>query len=216
MLAAVVAVDDGDGAAPVALAGQEPVAESVVDLPGAVTMVLQPGDSRGFGLGDTQAVQELRVDGRALTHVGLAVEVVRGANGAHDLATVSGGEVPIALVLAGDGHDRPGAVGHQYVVGQEDGDVLAGERVDHPTAGCHSPLVECTLGGLAFDVATSGHRCPESVYGGPLVVGGEFVDPWVFRGDHGERHAERGVGSGGVNRERLHISARGPVVVSNG
>ena len=103
----------------------------------------------------------------------------------------------------------------QYVVGQEDGDGLAGEGVDHSTTGYHSPLVECTLGGLAFDVAASGYRCPESVYGGALVVGGEFVDPWVFRGDHGERHAERGVGSGGVDRERLHIGTGGPVVVSN-
>ena len=93
---------------------------------------------------------------------------------------------------------------------------MAGERVDHPAAGYHSPLVECTLGGLAFDVAASGHRCPESVYGGALVVGGEFVDPWVFRGDHGERHAKRGVGSSRVDRERFHIGTGGPVVVSNG
>ena len=46
-----------------------------------------------------------------VAHVRLAVEVVGRLDGADDRQAVGLGEVPVALVLAGHGHDRPGAVG---------------------------------------------------------------------------------------------------------
>ena len=136
-----LAVHHGDGASPIALARQQPVAQPVVGLALADALFFQPVDGSGLGLVHQQTVQPIAVDGRPVAGVGLAVEVVGGLNGANDGQTVGNGEVPVALVLAGHGHDRPGAVGGEHIVGQEQRDRLAGEWVDHPGAGVHSPLV---------------------------------------------------------------------------
>ena len=42
----------------------------------------------------------------------------------------SRGELEVALVVRGHGHDRAGAVAHQHVVGDEDRDALVVRRVD--------------------------------------------------------------------------------------
>ena len=80
------------------------------------------------------------------------------------------GEVPVALILAGHGHDGPRPVGHEHVVGQEDWNGLAGERVHDPAAGSHAALVQRTLGGESVDLGAAGHRGPKGVDFGPLVV----------------------------------------------
>ena len=66
-----------------------------------------------------QAVEEVAVDGRAVADVGVAVEALGRLDRADDRQPERLGEVPVALVLAGHGHDRPGAVAHQHVVGDE-------------------------------------------------------------------------------------------------
>ena len=53
--AALFAVDDGDGFAPVALAAEEPIAELVVDRLLADAALLQPGGDPHDGLGRWQA-----------------------------------------------------------------------------------------------------------------------------------------------------------------
>ncbi len=40
------------------------------------------------------------------------------------------GELPVAGVVGGHGHDGAGAVGRQDVIGDEDGDLLVVDRVD--------------------------------------------------------------------------------------
>ena len=42
-------------------------------------------------------------------------------------------EREVAAVVRRDGHDRAGAVPHQHVVGDEDGDPFAADRVDART-----------------------------------------------------------------------------------
>ncbi len=77
-----------------------------------------------------EAVEPLAVDGRAVADVGLTVEVVGRLDGPDDVQVVGLGEVPVALVLTRDRHDRAGAVAHEHVVGQVQRDRLLGERVD--------------------------------------------------------------------------------------
>ncbi len=57
-----------------------------------------------------------------------------------DLEAVLAGELEVALVAARHGHDRPGAVAHQHVVGDPDRDVLAGDRVDGRTMPVGTPV----------------------------------------------------------------------------
>ena len=47
-----------------------------------------------------------------------------------DLAAEFLGKGPVAVVMGRDGHDRAGAVGHEDIVGDEDGDLLAVDGVD--------------------------------------------------------------------------------------
>ena len=56
-------------------------------------------------------------------------------HGADDRQVEDLGELPVALVLAGHRHDRAGAVADQHVVGDEDRDLLAVDRVDRERAG---------------------------------------------------------------------------------
>ena len=99
--------------------------------------------------------------------------------------------------MGGDGHDGSGAVGGEDVVGDEDGDLLAGDGVHAPDA------VQADAGLLlvelsALQVALGG--------GGALVVldlGGVFqqghplFDEVVLRGEDHVGGAEEGVGAGG-------------------
>ena len=77
------------------------------------------------------------------------------------------GELEVALVVTGHGHDRAGAVAHQHVVGDPDRDRLAVDRVDGVSAGEDAGLglgqvgaVEVALarGGLAVGVDTRSLR----------------------------------------------------------
>ena len=61
--AAVRAVHERDGRAPVALARDEPVAQAEVHLALAEPLALAPGDHRGDGPGRRQAVELARVAG---------------------------------------------------------------------------------------------------------------------------------------------------------
>ena len=51
------------------------------------------------------------------------------------------GKFPVALVLARNAHDGPGAVAHQHVVGHPDRGFLAGDRVPGPSSGIHAASV---------------------------------------------------------------------------
>ena len=54
---AVLVVDDGEGLAPVTLAGEEPIAQLVLHLFVARAVLFQPFNGRGNGLGLIQAVK---------------------------------------------------------------------------------------------------------------------------------------------------------------
>ena len=129
------AVDDGDRAPPVALPADQPVPQPVLHRALAEAPLHEPFGRPFLRRVDVEAVEETAVDLRAGPGPGLAREVVGGRDGADDRQVVGDGEVVVALVLGGDGHDRPGAVGRDHVVGDVDRHRLTGERVDAPAPG---------------------------------------------------------------------------------
>ena len=167
--AALVAIDHGDRLAPVALAAEHPVAQLEVDLILALAVAFQPLDHLFLGVGDGQAVEEAGVDQRAGGNVGEGSLVeVRRRSALDDLddgQTELLGELPVAGVVGGHGHDGAGAVGCQDVVGDKDGDFLAVDGVDALDAlDDNAGLFLVQLGALEVRLA-----------GGLLLIGGDGV-----------------------------------------
>ena len=217
--AALLALDHGDGFAPVALAAEHPVAQLVVDLILALAVAFQPLDHLFLGVGDGQAVEEAGVDQRAGGNVGEGSLVeVRRRSALDDLddgQTELLGELPVAGVVGGHGHDGAGAVGCQNVVGDKDGDLLAVDGVDALDAlDDNAGLFLVQLGALEVRLA-----------GGLLLIGGDGVgvpdkarvdplfDEGVLGADDHVGRAEQRVRAGGVDRQGV---ARGGVEVDLG
>ena len=115
-----LAVDDGDGHAPVALAADQPVAQLEVDLLARQATLAQPGhDGRERLAGRRQTVEPTGVDHDPVARVGLAERALRAVgrrDHLDDRQAVLGGELEVALVVPRYGHDGAGAVGHEHVV----------------------------------------------------------------------------------------------------
>ena len=163
----------------------------------------------GNGFLDGEAVEEVGVDhdaGIVLQSEG-ALGHVAALDHLHDGQAEGGGEVPVALVMAGHAHDDAGAVAHQHVVGNENGDVLAGDGMDgldalQPDAG----LVLVQL--AALEVGLPGGLLPVCLHSVPV---GQLVLPlgeigMLGRDDH-IGHAEQGVAPGGVNGQLIAVSS---------
>ena len=180
---AVFAVDDREGLAPVALAGEQPVAQTVAYGALAHAGGFEPGVDLGDGVVHAQAVKAQRValgfgglDGgvdhdavmgderRLALVVGQVVAGIRQRrDGVDDRQTELHGKVVIALVATRHGHNGTGAVVHQHVVGSKQRELRAGDRVGGVQAGEQTGLltglVHAVLGGLGFGGQTVGlHR----------------------------------------------------------
>ena len=111
---------------------------------------------------------------------------------------------------AGHGHDGPGAVAHQHVVGHVDRHRSAPlNGLIGVGAGEDAALLQRPLGRLALDLGLDADparrtRRPRSA----LVGGGELVDQRVLGRQHDVGHAEDGVGPGGEDPDRRR--RRGP------
>ena len=168
-VAAAVAVNHGDGVAPVALAADEPVAQAELDLGAAATVLLEPGDDGVDGLGVLAALHARELAGLDEVALGrhglvpvdvghaqlaLVLElVVEGvfllADDGRDGQAVLAREVEVALVAAGDAHDGAGAVVEKDVVGHPQRGGLAGHGVDNIATGEDTVLL--ARGTLAVD-----------------------------------------------------------------
>ena len=173
--AVVLAVDDRDRAAPVALARHRPVAQAVRDRGGAAALLPQPLDDLRDPFARRQPGELAGVD----QDFGLLVDhrPYRQAVGL--------GELAVALVVRGHGHDRAGPVVHQHVVGDPDRDPLVVDRIDDVVAGedavlvLRLPLLDRARAGLLHVRAH-------------LVVR-QLLDQRVLRREHEERGAEQRV-----------------------
>ena len=225
-------VDDGEGLAPVTLAGKQPVAQLELHLAVAVALLLEPLDSGGLRLVESQAV-DVQALGICAVHdlAGLSVgggelAVLALLSASDDLAdrqAKGGGEVEVALIVGRDRHDGAGAVAHEDVVRDEDGHLLAVDRVGGVRAGEHTGLLLVFLAlqvGLRGDGrAVSGDGLGWAVLaegpaligvgvgglwgaGGVLSCGNEGVDELVLGREHHVRRPEEGVRAGGEDLDR--------------
>ena len=121
-------MDDGDRTAPVALAGDAPIAQPVLHLPladGAAVseLALEPPRHFLFRFGHPHAVEKTRVDQEPIAFVGSIGDPEGGrvlavrANHRDDRQPVFVDEIQVALVVRGAAEDRAGAVVHQDEIG---------------------------------------------------------------------------------------------------
>jgi hypothetical protein len=191
----VGAVDDRDRTAPEPLAREQPVAEPEVDRAPPDRPSLEPLDGALDGVGLSEAVEPLAVDRGAVPDVRLAVELGGRLDGADDRQVVRHGEVPVALVLARDGHDRARAVAQQHVVGEVDRHGLVVEGVDRVAAGEHAALLEWAFVRETVELARLADLGHEGLDLGAAVVGGERWHELVLGREHDVGHAKARVGA---------------------
>ena len=158
-------MDHGDGFAPVALAGEDPIAQAVVDRAPAQALLLQVAGDLLLGLRRRKAVDELGVDGCPVSEESLLVEQFRqevaarpgqGFDHRADRQVELLGEFKIALVVRRDRHDGPGPVAGQHVVRDPNRDALAVDRVDRVRAGRDPGLFLLQVRALKLALALGG------------------------------------------------------------
>ncbi len=134
---AVVAKDDRDRAAPVALPRPAPVAQAEADRRGAASVLAEPLDDRALRVGSGQPGEAVGV------HEPFVLVDHRPDRQAERLR-----ELEIAVVVRGDGHDRAGPVLHQDVVGYPDRNALAVDGVRREAACLDACLLSIDLRAL--------------------------------------------------------------------
>ena len=207
--AALLAVNGGDGVAPVALAADEPIAQAELHGALASARLFQRGHDGRFALGVLAAAHARVGTGLhedALGGIGLrpvdcghftallvlelrVQRIVLGQDDGDDGQIVLAGELEIALVAAGHGHDGAGAVVGHDVVAHPHGHLLAVDGVHHVAARERAVLLVVALGAL-----DGGHflgRLHE-LHHGRLVFGAfhEAVQQLAFRRQQEEAAAE--------------------------
>ena len=234
MRGAIFAVDDRERLAPVTLAAEQPVAQTVADRALADTSLFQPCVHLVDGFVHAQSIEAQRVAlGTGGVHSGVDDDAVVGderslalivgqivagfrqrLHGVGDRQTELDREIVITLVATRHGHDSAGAVIHKHIVCGEQRQLGSGNRVDGvqagEQAGLLARLVHTVLGGLGFRGHTVGlHSLDRSGVAALPVFrslgrpfGGNILEQMMLRGDHGERGAEQGIGTGGVD---LHV-----------
>ena len=190
-------VHDGKRLAPVALAAEEPVAQPVLNGALAQSLALEPFDNHALGLLVVQAVERDLVVGRVdvgpIALVGPFLQVAALHN-LDDRQVVLAGELPVALVVAGHGHDGARAVMAKHVVGNPDGNLLAGGRVDGIAAGEDAGLFAGQLGALQVRLLLS--LAAVGFHLGPVLRRGDLVHQRMLGCQHHVGGAEERVGPG--------------------
>lgn len=225
-------MNHGDGVAPVALAADEPVAQAELHRLAAAAMLAKPFDDRVHRLGVLAALEASELAGLDQVALGdhgavpvdgadaqlalvseLGVErVVLLADDGGDLQAVLLCEVEVTLVTAGDAHDRTGAVVHQDVVGDPDGDWAAVDGVDDVATGGHAVLL--ALGPLALDAGDLLGSRPELLEGHlALRARNQLRRKRGLRRQQHERDAKERVRTRGEDR---HLTIRGRHAVLGG
>ena len=133
----------------------------------------------------------VRVDGRG------AFGLDDHANGQAELAR----EFKITLVVGGHGHDGAGAIAHQNVIRNPDGDALARGRVDGIATGEHAGFF--TVHRFALDIGLAFCLFLVGLHFVTLGRGGNFVHQRMLRGEHHERDTPKCVRPGGEYFNRV-------------
>ena len=140
VMIALIIQNNGERLAPIPLTAEQPVAQPEVHGALAVVGFGQPFDCFFLRVSNVQAVKESTVHRRPIFDVRLTVELSRWLDSANDGQIEFLGELPVTLVLGRHSHDRAGAVTHETIVGDPNGDVLAGGGIEGVDAGEHAGL----------------------------------------------------------------------------
>ena len=212
------AVDDREGRAPVALPADQPVAQSIGDLGLRGPRCGQPGDDGRSALVGEHAVEVATVDQalvRGMGDIGARHRVVgpgsRSGNDPADRQPEALREGVVTVVMGGHGHDRARAVAGQHVVGDEDRDALAIDRVDRLGAEGHAGLL--AIGREAIDLRPPAGLLDIRVHLRAAFRGGQGRDQGMLRGEDHECRPEERVRS---SREHAQRFAAGMVVCRGG
>ena len=201
--AALGAGDHRNGLAPVALTGEDPVTELVVDLLVAPALLYCVFFHCGDGLFDRHAIEESGVDHDA----GIILEgkgFLRNVAALDDLDDRKAKlrcEIPVALVVARNAHDDTGAVAHEDIVRNEHRNDLASCGVyDLDAVEPDAGLVVVQFAALKVGFPRCGlligfHVRPVFDERLPLL------EKRVLRGNDGIRHAEERIDTGRVDRD---------------
>ena len=151
--AASLAMDDRDRATPIALAGNAPVPELVIDLPLGLRPIaehrlLQPARDLVYRGLDRHAVEKTRIDHHAVAVIGDLVDGegrgvgARRADHRRRAEAVGVDEIEIALIVRRAAENRARAVLHQDEIGDIDRQAPIGvERVKDLEARVVAPLL---------------------------------------------------------------------------
>ena len=208
--AAGVAMHDRNGAAPVALARQAPVAQAELGHAMADPLALAMGDGGVDGLcpgrlfgpvegqGPAHAVGFGWHEGRAAI-LGQHMIACKRHEGRGDGQAIFPREIEVALVMGGAAEDRAGAIVHQDEIGDVDGQFPRGVKgVAHAQPGVKAQLLGL-FDGLLGGAALAGQRAER----GDIGVGGfKRLGNRVVGRDADETCAHQRVGAGGID---LHL-----------
>ena len=117
------------------------------------------------------------------------------------------GELPVALVVARNAHDRTGAVPHQHVVGDPDRHLLLIARIDRIGPGEDPRLPRICPGTL--DLALESGLGDIGIDRFSLFIGGDHADEGMFRRKHAEGRAEHRVGASGEDLQFRFVPVDG-------
>ena len=204
-VAADGAVDDGNGRAPVALAGDQPVPQAVVYLLAALAQFGNVGGDFCARLVAVQSVKLQRADHDAVLGEGKLRLAALLFDDLDDRKAVFRRKGVVALVVRGHRHDRARAVGRKDVVGKIDGDPLAVDGVGAVRAREHARLFAGR--GEALDLV--GLCCLFDIFfdGGALFGRRKLAREGVLGRQHDVRHAEDGIAAGGEHADLLSAVA---------
>ncbi len=180
--AVLVAVDDRDRAAPVALAREAPVAETKADRGLAAAALAEPVDDRTLRFLRRPPVELRGVDEHAVV-----------VDHRDDRQVELLGERGVAVVVRRHRHDRAGAVVHQHVVGDPDRDLRVVHRVRRVEPGEDAGLLLCRSTLLTALDGGSGDVVAQRVGLGRALE--QLLDERVLRSEHEERRAVERVGT---------------------
>ena len=204
-------MDDGDGGSPIALTGDQPVAEAVVDAFAGVALISDGiehlGDRGVFVVREANEFRrgsdvtakrstfgKSRCNGCIRLVIGFTVD--KANRQPHGFC-----KVKVALVVCGDSHDGAGSVASEDVVSDPDWNVFAIDWILCVSSGEYTRFWAIIGGAVLLGCATCG--IDVGIHIGLLLRGCNRGDQRVFRGQDEECGTPEGVGACGENGDVL-------------
>ena len=207
--AAVGAMDERDRRAPVALAGDAPVAQAPHGRAFAPALGFGAADDFGLGLFHAHAVEEARVHQPPGAGIGLVLDrglfLALRRDNALDRQHVLAREIEVALVVRRAAEDGASAIVHQHEIGDEQRQLPVGiEGVDHGQAGVEAFLF------LRLHLCGSRARAAAFLGEGSKrgIVLGQRQRNRVIGGDGSKARAEQRVRPGGEDLQLIDAGDR--------